>query len=288
MDTRFIDKPIAEMEQTLKNEGLLAKFKNWLAGLLGAPIIAMFYRDQGEKAAGQGFKGVLILGLISGAFVFQGDEITTRFGILDYTISGALISFMILRQIVQNGLVWERERRGLFVYSGSPGRPPRWAAWAAGPRPTWIKLFAMVSLVPIVIGTAILPTFPGTAYLLIGCGVAGLLASLLNYSVARDRILERRDAVLMHAILESENVQNTTAASDSPTLPGVNETAATGRGENYLAAALYDGRPRQIKTGQAATRPEAPGRTERPEEPDNSAAPTFSQPQPETANIRKK
>jgi hypothetical protein len=281
-DTRPFDEMGREAQQTIKDPNLFRRFKAMLAGLLAAPMMSLFTRDQGEAAAGAARNVMLIIAAALG-IALRGRQ---EFGILDTTFVFGLAGFMLMRQTLQSLLVWERERKGLFVYSKSPGRLPGWMRYFGGPRPSYAKSFATLSLLPLASGLALAEKFPLTGLFLAGVGVTGMVAAFLYWSVMRDTILERRDAMLVNEILEQISAEGTAAAAAaSPTLRGVTEDATEGR-DNLTVASLYGGTPRRIRSGQAATRPEAPTPQARPEQA-GEQAPSYSQPHHETANLRK-
>jgi hypothetical protein len=280
-DTRPFDEMGQEALQTIKDPNRFRKFKQILAGLLAAPMMSLFTRDQGEAAAG-GARFVMFIIATALVISLQGRE---DVGILDVALCTGLVGFMLIRQTLQSLLVWERERKGLFVYSASPGRLPGWMRYFGGPRPSYPKSFATLALLPLAIGLALAVKFPLTGLFLAGVGVTGMVAAYLLWSVMRDTILERRDAMLINEIMEEVSAEGTAAAAAaSPTLPGVTEDATEGR-DNLTVASLYGGTPRRIRSGQAATRPERPTPQARPEQA-GEQAPSYSQPHHET-NLRK-
>jgi hypothetical protein len=281
-DTRPFDEMGREAQQTIKDPNLFRRFKAMLAGWLAAPMMALFTRDQGEAVAGAA-RNVMLIIAAAGGIALRGRQ---EFGVIDAALCTGLVGFMLMRQTLQSLLVWERERKGLFVYSKSPGRLPGWMRPFGGPRPSYAKSFATLSLLPLASGLALAEKFPLTGLFLAGVGVTGMVSAFLLWSVMRDTILERRDAMLVNEILEQISAEGTSAAAASPTLRGVTEDATEGR-DNRTLAALYGSQPRRIRSGRPATRPETPPQARPEQAGEQTTAPSYSQPHHETATLKK-
>lgn len=195
------------LQRATQDFGIAEKLLMSFTAIPANPVIALLFRDPGERRAWfnatLGSLGFLIFfaGGMQSAIPFPSIEDTN---IIDMAASSFVLSLYAAFLMLRVALCYERERKREYVFSWSFGDPPRWLMKFCGPRRDNFRALAMAGFLFIVTGAALYPQTPFLAVFLVAGGIGALLHAAACAFCFRQKVLDARDASCMQEALAPE------------------------------------------------------------------------------------